>query len=290
MAALAHIAWFFVLVAFLVRALQGPVQSNFTAFQDINATETNILLLTAHPDDECMFFAPTLLGLRSLVQRSQKIGQFTGMPNLHSLCLSVGDADGLGNVRREELSRSLDVLGITEDRRQVVDRPDLQDDITSYWDKDVILQVVEPYIIQHNITLILTFDLHGISNHPNHKSLPHGALHLLSTFQQRHSVPPPRLFTLISHSIVDKYVGTLAPLLAKLDLLLGGAIQRYGLGPEPSPGLPVFVSGTREYFEALRAMLQHKSQLVWFRWLYVSFSRYMWVNEWMELLPQPEEV
>jgi N-acetylglucosaminylphosphatidylinositol deacetylase len=22
---------------------------------------------------------------------------------------------------------------------------------------------------------------------------------------------------------------------------------------------------------------------VWFRWLYVSFSRYMWVNEWLEV-------
>jgi N-acetylglucosaminylphosphatidylinositol deacetylase len=37
------------------------------------------------------------------------------------------------------------------------------------------------------------------------------------------------------------------------------------------------------YFTALRAMREHWSQLVWFRWLYVSFSRYMWVNEWVEI-------
>lgn len=30
-------------------------------------------------------------------------------------------------------------------------------------------------------------------------------------------------------------------------------------------------------------MWQHWSQLVWFRWFYVFFSRYMWVNEWAEI-------
>ena len=123
MTTLTPVAWFFVLVALLAKALQDPVQGNFTAFQDTNATETNILLLTAHPDDECMFFAPTLLGMHKLAQASQGAGKLTKKNNLYSLCLSVGDADGLGKIRREELSRSLDVLGITEDNRQVVDRP-----------------------------------------------------------------------------------------------------------------------------------------------------------------------
>jgi N-acetylglucosaminylphosphatidylinositol deacetylase len=47
--------------------------------------------------------------------------------------------------------------------------------------------------------------------------------------------------------------------------------------------LPLFVAGTREYLLAIQAMRQHASQLVWFRWLYVSFSQYMWVNQWMEI-------
>jgi len=38
-----------------------------------------------------------------------------------------------------------------------------------------------------------------------------------------------------------------------------------------------------DYLTALRAMRQHWSQLVWFRWLYVLFSKYMWVNEWVEV-------
>jgi len=45
----------------------------------------------------------------------------------------------------------------------------------------------------------------------------------------------------------------------------------------------LIVAGVPQYLTALKAMRKHKSQLVWFRWLYVSFSRYMWVNEWMEV-------
>jgi N-acetylglucosaminylphosphatidylinositol deacetylase len=51
----------------------------------------------------------------------------------------------------------------------------------------------------------------------------------------------------------------------------------------PGDVLPVFVSGAKEYLSALRAMQAHRSQLVGFRWLYLAFSRYMWVNEWVEV-------
>ena len=38
--------------------------STGTAINDIHAKKKVVLVLTAHPDDECMFFAPTILGLR----------------------------------------------------------------------------------------------------------------------------------------------------------------------------------------------------------------------------------
>lgn len=47
--------------------------------------------------------------------------------------------------------------------------------------------------------------------------------------------------------------------------------------------VPVFISGIQEYLTALKSMRQHQSQLVWFRYLYVVASRYMWVNEWLEV-------
>lgn len=43
-----------------------------------------------------------------------------------------------------------------------------------------------------------------------------------------------------------------------------------------------FVSTPAQYGTTLYAMRAHASQLVWFRWLYVAFSRLMWVNQLIE--------
>jgi N-acetylglucosaminylphosphatidylinositol deacetylase len=69
-----------------------------------------ILLVTAHPDDEAMFFAPTVLSLSRKTSLS-----------LFHLCLSSGNADGLGVIREAELTDSLDVLGIDRDKRWIFD-------------------------------------------------------------------------------------------------------------------------------------------------------------------------
>lgn len=152
---------------------------------------------------------------------------------------------------------------------------------------------------------ILTFDEEGISNHPNHRSLPKGVVHLLKHYDHP-TIPPPRLFTLITVPVVTKYTGIIAPILAKFDLyklrlfyhielLLVNLFLELELGlpfPPDDPtsnqeSMPVFVSGVSEYVLAIKAMREHASQLVWFRYLYVTFSRYMWVNEWVEVRIQP---
>src|ERR1700761_638697 len=73
-------------------------------------TGKRILLLIAHPDDEAMFFAPTL---RRLTQ-----------PDLGNqvlvLCFSSGDADGLGEVRKKELKKSALMLGVTHEDHVVI--------------------------------------------------------------------------------------------------------------------------------------------------------------------------
>lgn len=95
----------------------------------------------------------------------------------------------------------------------------------------------------------------------------------------------PRAFSLITVPLLHKYIGPLAVAIAKFDIAFAALLRRYGAAP---PGrVPVFVAGVADYRTALNAMMQHRSQLVWFRWLYVSFSRYMWVNEWAEVRPPP---
>lgn len=61
-----------------------------------------VCLLIAHPDDEAMFFAPTVLALTR-----PELGN-----HVKILCLSSGDAAGLGETRKRELVESGVRLGL----------------------------------------------------------------------------------------------------------------------------------------------------------------------------------
>jgi len=67
-----------------------------------------VLLVVAHPDDESMFFAPTILFLKSKGH------------NIHILCMSQGNADGLGITRKQELYRACDTLKIPREQVKVL--------------------------------------------------------------------------------------------------------------------------------------------------------------------------
>ena len=102
-----------------------PLESNTTHY-----SPPRILLLTAHPDDETFFFGPTLTSLipslsapvsASSREKASDTVALT-LPQVYSLCLSVGNADGLGDIRRRELGDSLDTLGVSEERRWILDK------------------------------------------------------------------------------------------------------------------------------------------------------------------------
>jgi N-acetylglucosaminylphosphatidylinositol deacetylase len=88
------------------------------------STPSHILLLTAHPDDETFFFGPTLTFLipPSVSTPGSPNSVAHIPPQVYSLCFSVGNADGLGEVRRHELDDSLDVIGVAKDKRWVLDK------------------------------------------------------------------------------------------------------------------------------------------------------------------------
>ncbi len=91
-------------------------------------------------------------------------------------------------------------------------------------------------------------------------------------------------YSLTSKSVVTKYIGILAPIFVKLKMTFIKARWSIGRNTENgSPDLPVrpiFVSDIGGYYRAVLATLQHRSQRAWFRWLYMVFSQYLWVNEW----------
>ena len=118
-----------VLVSLLLQPMHLPhpflLESNTAHY-----SPPRILLLTAHPDDETFFFGPTLTSLipslsapvsASSSERASDTVAVT-FPQVYSLCFSAGNADGLGDIRRREFGDSLDVLGVTEDRRWILDK------------------------------------------------------------------------------------------------------------------------------------------------------------------------
>ena len=97
-------------------------QSLITSFSSMLRThrilpairDKRICLLIAHPDDEAMFFAPTVLALT----RPETGNRVT------ILSLSSGNAEGLGETRRRELVESALVLGLRgPEDIEVVDNP-----------------------------------------------------------------------------------------------------------------------------------------------------------------------
>jgi hypothetical protein len=72
-------------------------------------------------------------------------------------------------------------------------------------------------------------------------------------------------------------------MLIKLKVIFSRALNILVNGTNGSkvvPVGPVIVAGIKEYRRTVIAALQHQSQRVWFRWLYMAFSQYMWINEW----------
>lgn len=95
---------------------------------------------------------------------------------------------------------------------------------------------------------------------------------------------PVTLYTLTTTNIVRKYAGVLdAPLSMVtgavgnlLDVLTGSAKTN----STAAPGRLLFVSSVNEWIRAQGAMIKaHKSQMVWFRYGWITIGRYMVVND-----------
>ncbi|KAI7874017.1 pigL-like protein [Lichtheimia hyalospora FSU 10163] len=213
----------------------------------------NALILTAHPDDECMFFGPTIRALSSSKHR------------LHVLCLSTGNADRLGVVRKKELTQSCQVFGIPASNTRAIDQPELQDGMLNEWPPETISKQIKAYASKHNIDTIITFDEYGVSGHPNHIATYHGARYYVT------ENPGILLYKLVSIRLPRKYIGVLDLVFVQAEKWLWPLFK----------SAVVFVSSPGDYLVTHKAMRQHVSQLVWFRWLYVTFSRYMFINQLM---------
>ena len=206
----------------------------------------------------------------------------------------TGNADGLGETRKRELVESGLILGLRKpDDVFVVDKPEFPDSMTTTWESAAISSLLSsafaPTLAKSrnsdaaptaSIDVIITFDAGGVSGHPNHISLYHGARAFIAALVAGKPgwMPPVDLYTLTTVPLGRKYT-------AFLDVLV--TLTSWAIGADKRdkkhPGGLVFLNGLAGHGSiktAWSAMVSaHKSQMVWFRYGWISLSRYMYIND-----------
>ncbi|CAH1640933.1 unnamed protein product [Spodoptera littoralis] len=204
-----------------------------------------VLVVVAHPDDECMFFGPTIF---RLCEQGADV---------HVLCLSNGNFEGKGRLRQKELWDACNELGVPDENICLINDDRLQDNPKINWPVPVLAKLIHHHLESIDIDTLVTFDRGGVSAHANHSAVFYAVAYMFveKLIPQRCTV-----YTLDSVNLFRKYIGFLD---LPLSFLLSS--KRY------------FLRWT-ESRRIVRAMKKHRSQMVWFRYLYVFFSRYMIIN------------
>lgn len=110
---------------------------------------------------------------------------------------------------------------------------------------------------------ILTFDEGGVSGHPNHISTHVAMREYADRARQRSGFEPVAIYQLKTTCLLRKYLGP-------FDVLWSVFVDGMMKGR-------VFVGCSAPWMSA-RAMRAHASQYVWYRRLFVLFSRYVYMN------------
>ena len=239
--------------------------------------EDVVILVIAHPDDESMFFFPTLARLSA--ERP-----------VHILCLSDGGYDGCGpardraaepwlvrgpppplQVRRREMYSAAMRFGATA---SVVEDPRLQDG--GEWDACVVAEVARrgieaSFAVRGSCRrCVVTFDERGASGHKNHASTSRGLVLLrLASESQADSLFGTRFFELESAPFTSRFLGMLA---------VPVGLVRSRVDPQPS-----VLYANLDVITAFCALAVHETQFVWFRKLFLVFSSYTFLNRLIEI-------
>ena len=162
------------IIIFLIKFAIRTREKFKNFFHTIESTKQEVLLIIAHPDDEIMFFYPTII---NLLKNKIKI---------RILCLCNGNFDGLGKIREGEFSQVMKMLRI--DNYKIINDEKLNDGIKVKWDENHIAARIKQYLSEeegdsngkiinfNRIGIIITFDENGVTKHPNHSSCCHGLL------------------------------------------------------------------------------------------------------------------
>ncbi|CAX45281.1 N-acetylglucosaminyl-phosphatidylinositol de-N-acetylase, putative [Candida dubliniensis CD36] len=164
-------------------------------------TNSNITYIIAHPDDEVMFFAPSIIELKKAKYNNQ----------INLICFSKGNyIKSMDEIRQSELIQSSRILGIDQ-----VSIFDYQDGMNETWQLNDIVQSLHenlsPPINNNNNqkqSVLITFDDQGVSNHPNHISLFHGTKKYIQDLRKSENKNKTRIKTITNQNDIDSSIST----------------------------------------------------------------------------------
>lgn len=249
-----------------IKKLTQPYRRSSNQSINPSNNQTHVGLVIAHPDDEAMFFTPTLKYLldRSIVP--------------HVLCLTNGsnnsdNQSAKESIREKELFKSLRALGIPQSNITIIHDDRLVDSLSVTWPMKPVQMIIDQWLQESSIDRLITFDSRGVSGHPNHCSINSSVSMML--YQRTDLIA----FELVTLPLATKYLA-----LASWALSLSQISKQQINSSRPSSSYQSsnqssqFVIISPDWSTSWRCMACHASQFVWYRRLFVFFSGYTYAN------------
>ncbi|KAJ9522435.1 hypothetical protein QJQ45_008276 [Haematococcus lacustris] len=223
------------------------------------------------------------------------------------------NAYGMGSRREAELHAACKVLQVPSSHVRTVDDDRLQDGMRTSWDTAAVVTHVTAAMQQFKPTMVVTFDNLGVSHHPNHVAVHHGVrceagalsyppvealecadilfgntqclieLAYAAVGSRRHAPSSICYFAFCTPSVAQESVATVPKFIGGIAVLSSCSEVWQPSGS----GRRVFVA--TEFWRAWKAMTRHRSQLVWYRWLFMVASRYTYINTLTPLASEATE-
>ena len=210
----------------------------------------SVLLIIAHPDDEIMFWTPTI---KFLLSKNIE---------LKILCLSNGNYDGLGEKREIEFDNVSRELNLSSN--VILNIPELQDNIKMKWDPKKVAEVIDDFLKNNNdVKTIITFDNNGVTKHPNHISCFEGLMYYLNENRNECLNKNIKVYTLESFNFIFQYTWIIP--------MIKSFWNKYA-----------FIKMT--FFSSYKLMRLYETQFNLLRKLHTIFSSYSYFNSYQKVL------
>jgi len=244
---------------------------------DSNISSVIYVLVIAHPDDESMFFLPTI---RFLIDKGDTVWL---------LCLTTGNYDGLGKIRIKEITEVGKMIGLS--KVIVRDDEELQDHPKKRWDKSNVSNAIKNLLKQEQEReqddskfVLITFDALGVSGHVNHIDTYCGVQHLISKVENSTTNKKEIQVLEVWHleteeNVLFKYVPILSWVLLLISFFNDKIKSTCAISKSNNNRNEIRVYRMHEPVLNWKAMAIHYSQFVWYRRLFVAFSCYTYCNK-----------